>query len=88
MSLTVRPTCFAPRYGLGRVFLAGDAAHQYIPTGGYGMNTGVGDACDLGWKLAAVLRGFGGPGLLASYDAERRPDGGSGEAVTRPVAVI
>jgi 2-polyprenyl-6-methoxyphenol hydroxylase-like FAD-dependent oxidoreductase len=59
-----------------------------IPTGGYGMNTGVGDACDLGWKLAAVLRGFGGPGLLASYDAERRPDGGSGEAVTRPVAVI
>jgi 2-polyprenyl-6-methoxyphenol hydroxylase-like FAD-dependent oxidoreductase len=65
----------AERYGLGRVFLAGDAAHQYIPTGGYGMNTGVGDACDLGWKLAAVLRGFGGPGLLASYDAERRPVG-------------
>jgi 2-polyprenyl-6-methoxyphenol hydroxylase-like FAD-dependent oxidoreductase len=65
----------ADRYGLGRVFLAGDAAHQYIPTGGYGMNTGVGDACDLGWKLAAVLRGFGGPGLLASYDAERRPVG-------------
>ena len=63
----------AERYGLGRVFLAGDAAHQYIPTGGYGMNTGVGDACDLGWKLAAVLGGFGGPGLLASYDAERRP---------------
>ena len=65
----------AERYGLGRVFLAGDAAHQYIPTGGYGMNTGVGDACDLGWKLAAVLGGFGGPGLLASYDAERRPVG-------------
>jgi FAD binding domain/Aromatic-ring hydroxylase, C-terminal len=57
------------------VFLAGDAAHQYIPTGGYGMNTGIGDACDLGWKLAAVLQGFGGPGLLASYDAERRPVG-------------
>jgi 2-polyprenyl-6-methoxyphenol hydroxylase-like FAD-dependent oxidoreductase len=65
----------AERYGLGRVFLAGDAAHQYIPTGGYGMNTGVGDACDLGWKLAAVLGGFGGPGLLASYDTERRPVG-------------
>jgi FAD binding domain len=65
----------AERYGLGRVFLAGDAAHQYIPTGGYGMNTGVGDACDLGWKLAAVLHGFGGSGLLASYDAERRPVG-------------
>jgi hypothetical protein len=57
------------------VFLAGDAAHQYIPTGGYGMNTGIGDACDLGWKLAAVLLGHGGPRLLASYDAERRPIG-------------
>jgi 2-polyprenyl-6-methoxyphenol hydroxylase-like FAD-dependent oxidoreductase len=65
----------AERYGADRVFLAGDAAHQYIPTGGYGMNTGIGDACDLGWKLAAVLQGFGGPGLLASYDAERRPVG-------------
>jgi len=65
----------AESYGTGRVFLAGDAAHQYIPTGGYGMNTGIGDACDLGWKLAAVLQGFGGPGLLASYDAERRPVG-------------
>jgi 2-polyprenyl-6-methoxyphenol hydroxylase-like FAD-dependent oxidoreductase len=65
----------AVSYGTGRVFLAGDAAHQYIPTGGYGMNTGIGDACDIGWKLAAVLHGFGGPGLLASYDAERRPIG-------------
>src|SRR5262249_52266388 len=51
----------AERYSLDRVFLAGDAAHQYIPTGGYGMNTGIGDACDLGWKLAAVLHGFAGP---------------------------
>ena len=59
----------------GRVFLAGDAAHQYVPTGGYGMNTGVGDAFDLGWKLGATLAGWGGPGLLASYDAERRPVG-------------
>jgi 2-polyprenyl-6-methoxyphenol hydroxylase-like FAD-dependent oxidoreductase len=65
----------AERYGSNRVLLAGDAAHQYIPTGGYGMNTGIGDACDLGWKLAAVLLGFGGPGLLSSYDAERRPVG-------------
>jgi 2-polyprenyl-6-methoxyphenol hydroxylase-like FAD-dependent oxidoreductase len=65
----------AERYGEGRVLLAGDAAHQYIPTGGYGMNTGIGDACDLGWKLAAVHNGFGGPCLLASYDAERRPVG-------------
>jgi Uncharacterized alpha/beta hydrolase domain (DUF2235)/FAD binding domain len=55
--------------------LDGLPAHQYIPTGGYGMNTGVGDACDLGWKLAAVLTGFGGRGLLASYDVERRPVG-------------
>ena len=65
----------AQQYGTGRVFLAGDAAHQYIPTGGYGMNTGIADACDLGWKLAAVLHGFGGPRLLASYDLERRPVG-------------
>lgn len=63
----------ADRYQNGRVFLAGDAAHQYIPTGGYGMNTGVPEAYDLGWKLAAVLHGFGGPNLLDSYDIERRP---------------
>src|SRR6516225_8750147 len=65
----------AQRYHVGRVFLAGDAVHQYIPTGGYGMNTGIADACDLGWKLAAVMRGFAGPRLLSSYDAERRPVG-------------
>lgn len=65
----------AESYAIDRVLLAGDAAHQYIPTGGYGMNTGIGDACDLGWKLAATLHGFGGPGLIASYDAERRPIG-------------
>ncbi len=65
----------ARRYCSGRIFLAGDSAHQYVPSGGYGMNTGIGDACDLGWKLAAVLHGFAGPGLLASYDAERRPVG-------------
>ena len=65
----------AERYRSGRVFLAGDSAHQYIPTGGYGMNTGIGDAVDLGWKLAATLKGFAGPGLLASYEAERRPVG-------------
>jgi 2-polyprenyl-6-methoxyphenol hydroxylase-like FAD-dependent oxidoreductase len=65
----------ADRYGRGRVMLAGDAVHQYIPTGGYGMNTGIGDAFDLGWKLAATQKGFGGPGLLASYEAERRPVG-------------
>ena len=65
----------AERYSQGRVFLAGDACHQYVPTGGYGMNTGMGDAVDLGWKLAATLQGWGGPGLLASYEPERHPVG-------------
>ena len=65
----------AERYGEGRVFVAGDAAHLVIPTGGLGMNTGVGDAVDLSWKLAATLAGWGGPQLLASYEAERRPIG-------------
>lgn len=65
----------ADAYGQGRVLLAGDSAHQYIPTGGYGMNTGIGDAVDLGWKLAAMLRGFGGRALLTAYEAERRPVG-------------
>ena len=65
----------ADRYQSGRVFLAGDAAHQYIPTGGYGMNTGIGDAVDLGWKLAAAVKGFAGAKLLASYEKERRPVG-------------
>ncbi|KAF1813348.1 hypothetical protein P152DRAFT_481449 [Eremomyces bilateralis CBS 781.70] len=57
----------------GRVFISGDAAHQNIPTGGYGMNTAVGDSFDIGWKIAAVVRGHGGPHLLDSYEAERRP---------------
>ncbi|EFX05670.1 FAD-binding domain containing protein [Grosmannia clavigera kw1407] len=56
-----------------RVFLAGDAAHQNIPTGGYGMNMGIGDAFDLGWKLAAVIQSQAGPTLLRSYELERRP---------------
>jgi 2-polyprenyl-6-methoxyphenol hydroxylase-like FAD-dependent oxidoreductase len=63
----------ADRYGEGRVWMAGDSVHQYIPTGGYGMNTGVCDAVDLAWKFAAVLRGWGGPRLLASIEVERRP---------------
>ncbi|MFN0300667.1 MAG: FAD-dependent monooxygenase [Burkholderiales bacterium] len=63
----------ADAYGAGRVFMAGDAIHQVNPTGGYGMNTGIGDAVDLGWKLAAVMHGFGSPALLRSYEAERRP---------------
>ena len=71
----------AESYGTGRVFLAGDAAHQYIPTGGYGMNTGIGDACDLGWKLAAMLHGFGGAGPAASYE---RSGGRSAGATATP----
>jgi len=65
----------ATAYGSGRVFIAGDAAHLVIPTGGLGMNTGVGDAVDLAWKLDAVLSGWGGPRSLDSYTAERRPIG-------------
>ena len=65
----------AERYADRRVFLAGDAVHLVIPTGGLGMNSGVGDALDLSWKLAATINGWGGPGLLPSYEAERRPVG-------------
>jgi hypothetical protein len=65
----------AERYRKGRVFIAGDSAHVMSPTGGFGMNTGIGDAVDLGWKMAATLLGFGGPPLLGSYDNERRPVG-------------
>lgn len=63
----------ADHYRQGRLFVAGDAAHEFIPTGGYGLNTGFADAVNLGWKLAAVVRGFGGEALLESYEAERRP---------------
>ena len=63
----------ADTYRRGRAFVAGDAAHSHPPYGGYGINTGFEDARNLGWKLAATLQGWGGPGLLDSYDAERRP---------------
>jgi 4-hydroxyisophthalate hydroxylase len=63
----------ADAYRAGRVFIAGDAAHSHPPYGGYGVNAGLEDARNLGWKLAAVLRGWGGAALLDSYDAERRP---------------
>ena len=63
----------ADRYSEGRAFLAGDACHLHPPFGGFGMNMGIGDAVDLGWKLAAVQQAWGGPALLASYEAERRP---------------
>jgi len=65
----------ADRYSAGRVFLAGDAVHVVPPNGGFGGNTGVHDAHNLAWKLAFVLNGTAGPGLLGTYDAERRPVG-------------
>jgi 2-polyprenyl-6-methoxyphenol hydroxylase-like FAD-dependent oxidoreductase len=73
----------ADRYAEQRVFLAGDSAHLMIPTGGLGMNTGVGDAIDLAWKLAATLQGWGGPQLLPSYEIERRPVGEQNVAASR-----
>lgn len=63
----------ADTYRAGRIFIAGDAAHSHPPYGGYGVNSGLEDARNLGWKLAAVLQGWGGAHLLDSYDAERRP---------------
>jgi 2-polyprenyl-6-methoxyphenol hydroxylase-like FAD-dependent oxidoreductase len=71
--LWVRKRTVADRFMDGRVFLAGDSAHAHPPNGGLGMNTGIQDAFDLGWKLAAVLEGWGGAALLESYDHERRP---------------
>ncbi|MGW1586826.1 FAD-dependent oxidoreductase [Streptomyces sp. NPDC002386] len=63
----------ADRYSHGRVFLAGDSAHEMSPTGAFGSNTGIQDAHNLAWKLAAVLDGWADPALLATYDTERRP---------------
>jgi 2-polyprenyl-6-methoxyphenol hydroxylase-like FAD-dependent oxidoreductase len=73
ISAWVRKMVVADNFLDGRVFLAGDSAHAHPPNGGLGMNTGIQDAFDLGWKLAAVVMGWGGPTLLASYDIERRP---------------
>jgi 2-polyprenyl-6-methoxyphenol hydroxylase-like FAD-dependent oxidoreductase len=63
----------AERYRAGRVFIAGDAAHSHPPYGGFGLNNGLEDVANLGWKLAARLQGWGGENLLDSYDEERRP---------------
>ena len=82
LSIWNRRSAVAEHYGKGRVLLAGDAVHQLSPTGALGMNTGIGDAVDLGWKLAATIQGWGGPELLASYDAERRPVGLRNVAMT------
>jgi hypothetical protein len=65
----------AQRYGRGRVWLSGDAVHLFTPTGGLGMNTGLDDAVNLAWKLAAVARGWAGPHLLDSYEVDRKAVG-------------
>ncbi|GAA2597005.1 MULTISPECIES: monooxygenase [Streptomyces] len=70
-------TRLAERYRAGRVLVAGDAAHIHFPAAGQGLNTGLQDAMNLGWKLAAAVHGWAPPGLLDSYDAERRPVGQS-----------
>ncbi|MEN3361755.1 MAG: hypothetical protein V7637_5737, partial [Mycobacteriales bacterium] len=64
-----------PRYRIGRVFLAGDAAHVHSPAGGQGMNTGLQDAANLSWKLAAAIQGWAPDGLLDTYEGERHPVG-------------
>jgi 2-polyprenyl-6-methoxyphenol hydroxylase-like FAD-dependent oxidoreductase len=63
----------APRFSEGRIFIAGDAAHLISPFGGLGMNTGIGDVADLGWKLTGAVEGWGGPALLESYSSDRVP---------------
>lgn len=74
--------CLVDRYRVGRVFLAGDAAHVDSPAGGQGMNTGLQDALNLDWKLAAAVHGWAGVDLLESYHTERRPVGASVRRLT------
>ena len=79
----------AERFGAGRVWMAGDAVHLFTPSGGFGMNTGIDDAANLGWKLAGMMQGWGGPRLLESYEVERRPvafrNTGASKALTRSI---
>ncbi len=63
----------AEHFRHGNIFFVGDSAHTLSPSGGFGMNTGIGDALDLGWKLAASLKGWAGSNLLDTYETERRP---------------
>ena len=79
-------TLVAERFGSTRVFIAGDAAHLFTPTGGQGYNTSVDDVSNLGWKLAAVCLGWGGPNLLPSYEAERKPIARRNTAFARAMA--
>jgi len=81
-------TLVAERYGAGRLFLAGDAAHLFTPTAGLGYNTSVDDVANLGWKLAGVCRGWGSPALLSSYEIERRPIAERNTRFARSVAEV
>jgi hypothetical protein len=76
----------ADSFGEGRVVLCGDSAHLFTPTGGFGLNTGIEDAINLGWKLAALTQGWGGPALLASYEIERRPVAQRNTAASKALA--
>jgi 2-polyprenyl-6-methoxyphenol hydroxylase-like FAD-dependent oxidoreductase len=82
----------ADRFQHGRAFLAGDAAHLFTPSGGFGMNTGIDDAANLGWKLAAAVQGWGGPRLLDTYEAERRAvafrNTAASKALTRNIGAV
>jgi 2-polyprenyl-6-methoxyphenol hydroxylase-like FAD-dependent oxidoreductase len=76
----------AERYKAGRIMIAGDAAHLFTPTGGFGMNTGIDDSANLAWKLAALVQGWGGPRLLDSYEIERKPVGYRNTGASRKYA--
>ena len=82
----------ADKFVQGRVALAGDSVHLFTPAGGFGMNTGVDDAANLGWKLAAMAQGWGGPGLMQSYEIERRPialrNTGAARALGRNIGAV
>jgi 2-polyprenyl-6-methoxyphenol hydroxylase-like FAD-dependent oxidoreductase len=78
----------AERYRVGRAFLAGDAAHVHSPVGGQGLNLGIQDAFNLGWKLAAAVNGWAPAGLLDSYHSERHPVGAGVLATTRAISVL
>src|SRR3546814_11750034 len=83
MSRFTDATRLAERYRPGRVFLAGDAAHVHPPLGGQGLNLGIQDAFNLGWKLAAVVTGTAPDGLLDTYHSERHPVGADVLTMTR-----
>jgi 2-polyprenyl-6-methoxyphenol hydroxylase-like FAD-dependent oxidoreductase len=82
----------ADRFQQGRALLAGDSVHLFTPSGAFGMNTGIDDAANLGWKLAALVQGWGGPKLLETYEGERRPialrNTAASKALTRNIGAV